>query len=274
MFMPELPEVETVKETLKKQILGEVIQKVDVYYDKIIIEPTCTLFQKRVIGQTVKDIKRRGKWLLFILNEDILLSHLRMEGRYYLKSEEEVPTKHVHVVFHFASGKALWYCDTRKFGRMYLYHQEEVMQKKPLCDLGLEPWDESLTPSYLKEKLKRKTIPIKTALLDQTIVVGCGNIYANEVLFLSKINPLKKANTLTNNELEILIQNIRSVLEKAIHLGGTTIRSYESSEGVHGRFQNVLFIHEKETCPNCHAKTIKIFVGGRGTYYCPKCQKK
>ncbi len=272
--MPELPEVETVKEVLKQQILNETIERVDIYYDKIIAYPTSTLFKGKVVGQKINAIKRRGKWLLFVLDEDILLSHLRMEGRYYIKEQKEIPSKHVHVVFTLSSGRELWYADTRKFGRMVLQNKEEVEKRAPLNALGLEPWDEALTPLYLKEKLKKKTIPIKTVLLDQSIVVGCGNIYANEVLFLGKVHPLRKANTLTKKELENLIQNIRLVLAKAIKLGGTTIRSYESSEGVHGRFQNALSIHEQEICPSCKEKVIKIFVGGRGTYYCPNCQKK
>lgn len=271
--MPELPEVETVKETLKQQILNETIEKVEIYYDKIITSPTSTIFKEKIVGQKINAIKRRGKWLLFVLDEDILLSHLRMEGRYYIKEQKEIPSKHVHVVFTLSSGRKLWYCDTRKFGRMVLQNKDEVEKRAPLNALGLEPWDEALTPFYLKEKLKKKTLPIKMVLLDQSIVVGCGNIYANEVLFLSKLHPLRKANTLTKKELENLIQTIRFVLTKAIELGGTTIRSYESSEGVHGRFQNELSIHEQEICPICKEKVIKIFVGGRGTYYCSNCQK-
>ena len=272
--MPELPEVETVKEALKQQILNETIEKVEIYYDNIIAYPTNFVFKEKIVGQKINAIQRRGKWLLFVLDEDVLLSHLRMEGKYYIKEQKEIPHKHVHVVFHLSSGRELWYCDTRKFGRMYLQNKEEVEKVKPLHELGLEPWDEAVTPLYLKEKLQKKTIPIKTVLLDQSIVVGCGNIYANEVLFLSKVNPLRKANLLTQKELKRLIENIRFVLSKAIELGGTTIRSYESREGVHGRFQNELSIHEQEFCPICKEKVAKIFIGGRGTYYCPKCQKK
>lgn len=272
--MPELPEVETVKEVLKRQVLNETINHVHVFYDKIVSYPTKSEFIKKIEGQTITAIERRGKWLLFILSEDILLSHLRMEGRYYLKEEKEIPTKHDHIVFSFASGRELWYRDTRKFGRMYLYEKENINEKKPLNELGLEPWDKALTPPYLKDKFSRKNIPIKTVLLDQSIVVGCGNIYADEVLFLSKIHPLTKANFLQEKELETLIESIKYILEKAIQLGGTTIKSYESSEGVHGRFQNELGIHGRKNCSVCGGEVIKIIVGGRGTYYCSNCQKE
>ena len=274
MYMPELPEVETVKETLKRQILNETIDHVTVYYEPIVAYPTAKEFMEQLKGQKIETIQRRGKWLLFILSNNILLSHLRMEGRYYLKDKKEIPTKHDHVVFSFSSGKELWYRDTRKFGRMYLYEKENINNKKPINELGLEPWDQALTPTYLKEKLKQKQIPIKTVLLDQSIVVGCGNIYADEVLFLSKIHPLTKANSLTEEKLAIVIQSIQTVLEKAIHLGGTTIKSYESSEGVHGRFQNELAIHGRDYCTVCKGEVTKITVGGRGTYYCTNCQKE
>lgn len=272
--MPELPEVETVKETLKRQILNETIDHVTVYYEPIVAYPTAKEFIEQLKGQKIKAIQRRGKWLLFMLSNNVLLSHLRMEGRYYLKDKKEIPTKHDHVVFSFSSGKELWYRDTRKFGRMYLYEKENINNKKPINELGLEPWDQALTPTYLKEKLKQKQIPIKTVLLDQSIVVGCGNIYADEVLFLSKIHPLTKANSLTEEKLAIVIQGIQTVLEKAIHLGGTTIKSYESSEGVHGRFQNELAIHRRDYCTVCKGEVTKITVGGRGTYYCTNCQKE
>lgn len=271
--MPELPEVETVKETLKRQILNRTIQKADIYWNNIIATPEVKVFQKQIQNQKIIDIKRRGKWLLFELNDYYLLSHLRMEGKYFLKKEEPL-SKHEHVIFHLDNGSQLRYHDTRKFGKMYLLDKKGVMDEKPLNELGLEPWDKELTAEYLKEKLKNKKLPIKTVLLDQSIIAGIGNIYDDEILFRSKINPQKQANQLKEKDLENIIINTKITLEKAITLGGTTIRSYTSSEGVHGRFQNELLIHTKEICPECGEKVTKIVVGGRGTYYCKKCQKK
>lgn len=268
--MPELPEVETVKETLKTQILNKRIINVDVYHDNIISYPTTSKFKQQLINQKINDIKRKGKWLMFELDDYYLLSHLRMEGKFFIKKDEPL-SKHQHVIFKFDDGLELRYQDTRKFGKMYLHNKKDVYDKKPLNELGKEPWE--LTIDYLKEKYKNKKLPIKSTLLDQKIITGLGNIYADEVLFLSKINPLKLTNSLNDEQLQSIIDNSKITLEKAIKLGGTTIRSYESSEGVHGRFQNELLVHTKDICPTCKSKIVKIKVGGRGTYYCPNCQK-
>ena len=273
--MPELPEVETVKETLKKIVIGKKIINVKVNYKNIIEFPSSDEFVKKIINETIIDMKRRGKWLMFELNNYFLLSHLRMEGRYFYKKRNEEHLKHEHVIFEFSDGNELRYIDTRKFGRMYLLNKEDIYNVKPLCELGLEPWDDNLTASYLKEKYKNKKLPIKTVILDQSIIVGIGNIYADEILFLSNIDPLKKASMLTEKELDNIIINTKKVLNEAIKDGGTTIKSYESSEGVHGRFQQNLLVHnrENEKCKKCSSIIIKTRIGGRSTYYCPTCQK-
>lgn len=270
--MPELPEVETVKETLKRQILGKKIKKVTIYYSGIIAAPSIEEFQKNIKNQTINDIKRRGKWLMFDLDAYYLLSHLRMEGKYYIKKSTDLLTKHQHVVFDLDDCE-LRYNDTRKFGKMYLLDKKNAYNEKPLNELGLEPWDDNLTSNYLINKFKNKKLPIKTLLLDQSIIVGLGNIYVDEVLFLSKINPFKKGYELNSKELDAIIKNTKTILEKAIELGGTTIRTYTSSEGVHGKFQNELLVHTKEICPVCKERIIKTRIGSRGTYYCPNCQK-
>jgi formamidopyrimidine-DNA glycosylase len=273
--MPELPEVETVKNSLKKELIGKRIIDVGVYYQKIIEYQTSDQFIKKIINQRINDLKRRGKWLVFVLDDYYLLSHLRMEGKYIFRDSSLKIGKHEHVSFSLDDNRQLRYQDTRKFGRMHLLEKDELYKKKPLCDLGLEPWDEKLTSQYLKEKYKNKKIPIKTVLLDQSIIVGIGNIYADEILFLSHINPYKKPNQLSDKELNSIIENTRSVLEQAIESGGTTIRSYESSEGVHGRFQQNLYVHnhEGDKCPKCKSNIVKDRIGGRSTYYCKKCQK-
>jgi formamidopyrimidine-DNA glycosylase len=271
--MPELPEVETVKNKLKNLVLNKKIIDVNVRYANIISYPKVEEFKQNLINQTIIDIKRRGKWLMFELNDYYLLSHLRMEGKYVIRDKNEEYNKHEHVEFVFSDNTTLRYKDTRKFGRMYLYKKDEVYDNKPLNELGLEPWDDKLTIDYLKEKLKNKKLPIKTLLLDQSIIVGLGNIYVDEVLFMSCINPLTKPDKLKDKDLENIIINCKTVLEHAIELGGTTIRTYESSEGVHGLFQNELLVHGKDICPKCNKKIEKIRVGGRGTYYCKNCQK-
>ena len=270
--MPELPEVETVKNTLKKQVLNKKIILSNIYWDNIIANPKPEEFKEKIKNQTINNILRRGKWLMFELDDYFLLSHLRMEGKYFIRNIGDERNKHEHVIFTFSDNTELRYHDTRKFGKMYLIEKDKVYDEKPLKDLGKEPWDETLTKEYLKEKLNKKEI--KTQLLDQSIIVGIGNIYVDEVLFLSKIHPETKGNELKEKDLENIIKYTRKTLEKAIELGGTTVKSYTSSEGVHGRFQNELLVHTKEICPTCNTKIEKITVGGRGTYYCPKCQKR
>ena len=270
--MPELPEVETVKNTLKKIILNKKIKCATIYWDNIIAFPKPEEFKEKIKNQKINDILRRGKWLMFELDDYFLLSHLRMEGKYFIRNKNDERNKHEHVLITFTDNTELRYHDTRKFGKMYLIKKEDVYKTKPLNELGLEPWDKTLTPKYLKEKLNKN--PIKTQLLDQNIITGIGNIYADEILFQSKINPLKEGNKLTNKNLDDIINYTKLTLEKAIKKGGTTIKSYTSAEGVHGLFQNELLVHTKEFCPICNSKIEKIKVGGRGTYYCSKCQKR
>lgn len=273
--MPELPEVETVKESLKRRVQNHKIVGVVLSYPKLIETPTSQEFVDSIVGETIHNLERRGKWILFELDHYYLLSHLRMEGRYLFRKKDDPMEKHEHISFILENGEELRYKDTRKFGRMHLLPKEKIWNLPPLVNLGLEPWDSQLTVSYLKDKLKPKNIPIKTSLLDQSIIAGIGNIYANEILFLSKINPLKASNQLTKQQLEKIIQTTRQVLGDAITKGGTTIRTYESSEGVHGQFQQNLFVHGKEgqPCLSCGTNIQKIIVGGRGTYFCSKCQK-
>lgn len=199
--MPELPEVETVKETLKRQILNKTITGCNIYYSNIIASPTPNKFKKLIVNNKINDIKRRGKWLIFDLDNYYLLSHLRMEGKYFYKDSNKELLKHEHIVFKLDDGKELRYHDTRKFGKMYLIKRNELNKCKPMLSLGLEPWDNNLNSKYLKDKYKNKKLPIKTVLLDQSIIAGIGNIYADEILFLSHINPHRKAYTITKKRM-------------------------------------------------------------------------
>ena len=272
--MPEKPEVITVCKTLEKRILGKTIVDCKVYWDNVVVGDKSD-FIKKIKGQTIEAMTTRGKWLVFFLRKDALLIHLRMEGRFYFRKKGEERSKHEHVVFTFEDGEEMRFHDVRKFGRMLLLPKREVFSLKPLKDLGYEFDDPSLTPEYLLEKWKKKRLPIKTVLLDQSIIAGIGNIYDDEILFWSQINPFQAANTLTKEDASNIIKNTKEVLQKAIQKGGTTIKSFESSEGVHGLFQNELAVHgkKKEVCPICGSPIEVTRIGGRGTYYCPKCQK-
>ena len=271
--MPELPEVETVKNGLIKKVKGRKILNCKVSWDSIIAYPGKNKFIEEIANQTINDITRRGKFLMFVLDDYYLISHLRMEGKYFIKEASEPLSKHDHVIFTLDNQKELRYNDTRKFGKMYLVKHDEL-NISPLAKLGKEPWDEELTVDYLKAKLNRK-LPIKTLLLDQSIITGIGNIYADEILFATNINPKTIGCDLTKKELSSIIENTKKILARAIELGGTTIHTYTAVDGITGRFQQELLVHGKKDlpCPNCQTKIVKITVNTRGTYYCPCCQK-
>ena len=272
--MPELAEVETVRNVLKKRILNKRIDKVKVLYEKM-FDSDLKEFKEILIGNEFKDILRVGKWLIFELNNHYLLSHLRMEGKYFIKNSDEEVQKHEHVIISFTDGSDLRYHDTRKFGRMKLVKKEDLWNTEEIKKQGKEPMDDTLDSTYLLDKFKGKRLPIKSVLLDQEIISGLGNIYADEVLYAAKIHPLKEARNLTIDECEKIVKESKRIILKAIEEGGTTIKSYTSSLGVIGNYQNFLKIHTKEgrVCELCHDKIKKIKVGGRSTYYCSNCQK-
>ena len=272
--MPEIAEVETVRKTLKNNIINKVIKDVNIIYPKI-IENNPREFIEKIKNQKINDIKRIGKWLIFILDDYALLSHLRMEGKYYLKNIKAPIEKHEHIIFTFKDNTDLRYHDTRKFGRMLLVDKDKIFETNEIKKQGIEPNDIKLTKEYLFSKINHKKVPIKTILLDQSVISGLGNIYANEVLYASGINPLRLGEEITINECQKIIDSTNEVISKAIEMGGTTIKSYTSSLGVTGRFQQYLKVHkrENEPCLNCQTKIVNKKVNGRSTYYCPKCQK-
>ncbi len=273
--MPELPEVETVRRTLEHFVTGKVIRDIDVYYEKIIRNVSIDEFKRTLIGKSINEISRYGKYLIFHLDDVRLISHLRMEGKYFIKELDAKKEKHEHIIFYFSDGSTMRYNDVRKFGTMDIVLKDELYTNSPLKKLGLEPFEEEMTASHLKSLIKHKSVAIKTALLDQSIIVGLGNIYVDEVLFLSKLHPTTPCNKLKNRDFDNLIENSVIVLNKAIKLGGTTIRSYTSSLGITGRFQNELNVHMRkdEDCEVCQTTIVKTKVNGRGTYFCPTCQK-
>lgn len=271
--MPELPEVETVRRTLLLKLKNKQIKELTILHENVFKDQNIKEVIKNIKNQTINNIERRGKWLKFILDDYYLLSHLRMEGKYLYRDINKTIEKHELVIFNIDNEFELRYKDVRKFGKMYLIPKNNP-KNSPLDSLGYEPWDENLNEEYLLKKYKNKTLPIKTLLLDQAIITGIGNIYADEILFLSKINPYKKGKDLTKKDCEKIIENTKIVLEKAIKEGGTTIRSYTSEEGVTGLFQNSLNVHKQEgkKCPNCKTIIVREKINGRSTYYCKKCQ--
>ncbi len=272
--MPELPEVETVVQVLKTLVLNRTFEDVHIYWDNIIAHPDVDTFSKQIKGQTIKDINRHGKYIIFRLTDMVLVSHLRMEGKYYVYDDKHDKNKHVHVIFDFEDGGQFHYHDTRKFGKMYLYPFGEPIEA--LKNVGYEPWDENLNGKYLKSLARTRKIPIKSFLLDQSVVAGIGNIYVNEILFETKIHPSTPSYRITIKQFDEIILATQDILERAIKDGGTTIRSYTDSLGVTGLFQQSLLVHAKEheACSVCGDTIIKIMVQQRGTYLCPTCQKR
>jgi len=268
--MPELPEVETVRRTLKNFIIGKEIREISVHYDKIIVGDA-KIFKKSLEGQTIRDIDRVGKYLIFILDSDAFISHLRMEGKYNIAETAKPLNKHEHITFHFSDDTQLRYQDTRKFGRLELVNKETYYQDLPLCKLGPEPWDAD--PKDIYSKIHKSSLPIKTLLLNQNILTGIGNIYANEICFRMEMHPKTPGKRVSKKRVEELVEVSKEILEKAIAQGGTTIHSFDAN-GITGLFQVQLKIHMQKVCPICNGEVTKEMVRGRGTYYCKRCQKR
>ncbi|MBG9732841.1 DNA-formamidopyrimidine glycosylase [Paenibacillus alvei] len=274
--MPELPEVETVKQTLNTLVAGKRIERVTVTLPRIIqrpleIEQFCDALQ----GHTIERVERRGKFLRILLDGLVLVSHLRMEGRYGVYKADEPVEKHTHVIFHFDDGTELRYKDVRQFGTMHLFVAGEEWELPPLHKLGVEPLSAEFTVERFAEAMRRRRSFIKPVLLNQHIVVGIGNIYVDEALFRAGIHPNRAADELTDEEYALLHRSIIDTLQEAVEAGGSSIKSYVNGQGEMGMFQHQLQMYGRqgEPCVRCGSIIEKSVVGGRGTHYCPKCQQ-
>lgn len=273
--MPELPEVENVRRTLKELVVGKTVQEVEIRWPNIIKKPEqAEQFADALTGEVIEDISRRGKFLIFSLTHYSLVSHLRMEGKYRLHRKGEEEELHTHVIFKFTDGTELHYRDVRKFGTMHLFAKGTELDDLPLSHLGPEPFSEEFTVDYMQSKLAKTERVIKAALLDQKLFVGLGNIYVDEALFRAGIHPERKAKSLNEEELLLLHKEIVATLKEAVEQGGSTIRSYVNSQGQLGTYQNTLFVYGRtgEACKNCGQQIEKRKTAGRGTHICPACQ--
>jgi formamidopyrimidine-DNA glycosylase len=275
--MPELPEVETVRRTLSNLLIGRRIIDVQARYEKIIKNTTIDEFRKSLYNQQCQKIDRIGKYLILIFTDVSIVAHLRMEGKFYFKLKSDPIEKHEHIIFVLDDGQEFRYHDTRKFGEMHLIHsikRSEIIANSPIFKLGKEPFDWIHDTEKFFQLICKRNTTIKAILLNQEVIAGLGNIYVDEVCFLSNIHPATVCKDLLIEDTNHLLKNAIVVLHKAIDLGGTTIRSYTSREGVHGRFQNELFVHSRvnEPCLKCGTIIQKTRVAGRGTYFCKKCQ--
>jgi len=269
--MPELPEVETIIHQLRPRLLGRRIVAAWVGWERIVDRPPAEVFCQRLRGQTFIAAKRRGKFLLFPLHGgETLLIHLRMTGSLLLHPGNVEPDRHTHAVLTLDDGQRLHYRDPRKFGRLYLVSDPQEV----VGGLGPEPLAPDFDAKALAARLAGRRARIKPLLLDQRILAGLGNIYADEALFRAGIHPLRSAQSLSADEIAQLHAAIRSVLQEAIRARGSTLRDYRTAEGEPGRFQERLrvFRREGEPCPRCGTPLARIRIGGRSTYFCPRCQ--
>ena len=274
--MPELPEVETIRRSLEEKISGLTITSVDIYLEKIVKEPTSVeVFKERVTGKRIEKLDRIGKYLLLHLSDGyVMVIHLRMTGRLLYVAQYEDVTKHTHLIFHVSNSYHLRFVDIRQFGTIYILKEDELKTIKGLAVLGPEPLSDNFTAGFLSEKLHKKAKKIKQVLLEQDVVSGLGNIYADEVLFEAGILPDRKANTLTENEINRLYQSIVEVIKEAICHRGTSFRDYVDGDGEKGDHQNHLKVYQKtnQPCSRCQCHIKKEKIAGRSSHFCPGCQ--
>ncbi len=274
--MPELPEVETVRSELSKELTSLKIVDVNFFYEKIIKTHTKEEMIKILKGKTIISVERIAKHLIFNLGEYVLISHLRMEGKYFvIEPKEKINLDQKHILFemNLSNGKILVYHDTRKFGTLHLLPSKEYKNLKPIISVGVEAW--SISEDELYKHLQKTSRKIKTVLLDQTIISGLGNIYVDEVLFDSKIHPERLANSISKKETKRIVVSSKEILTKAVKLKGTTISTFSYSKTEGGGFQEYLKVYSRngKECLNCKTTLSKIKVNGRGTHFCKTCQK-
>tara|TARA_A100000164_G_scaffold334762_1_gene326250 strand:+ start:2182 stop:3042 length:861 start_codon:yes stop_codon:yes gene_type:complete len=286
--MPELPEVEIVKQSLNKVIKSKTINKILVNNRNLRFKVPLD-FEKFLKKKIVIKTSRRSKYVIFELNnKTYFLIHLGMSGTLHLVyknynlntnlsfyKNKNLPGKHNHLIFFFKKFKII-YNDPRRFGFVKIIKNKQEMLNY-FSKLGPEPFSNSFNEKYLKSKFKNSIKNIKTFLLDQTLVSGIGNIYASEILFRSKINPLKQVKNLTQKELQRIILSTKFVLNYAINKGGSSIRDFKNILGSKGNYQKEFKVYERQNSicqiKGCKSKITKINISKRATYYCKKCQK-
>jgi formamidopyrimidine-DNA glycosylase len=267
--MPELPEVQTVVSTLRPRILGRQIQRVTLHRTDI-VAPMAIDLPKLLTKQVVTDLTRRGKRIVFTLGDgNRFYIHLGMSGRLTIETDEKPLEKHTHLVIQLSDAKEIRFRDPRRFGGIWWLGRED-----PGGTMGPEPLEVSI--DVLIEKLARTKRAIKNVLLDQTVLAGIGNIYADEALFESGIHPLARADKLDGEQARRLHAAIRKILRRAIKHKGSTLRDYVDAEGGKGAFQKLHRVYDRADlpCPTCKRPIKRIVLGGRSTHFCPNCQPR
>jgi formamidopyrimidine-DNA glycosylase len=265
--MPELPEVETIKNELAPHIIGRAVTGVTLFWEGIVRQPSVEEFCSRVIGQKITGVERRGKYLFFSLTSgESLIIHLKMTGSLLLKP----PDRFIRAIIHLDGGTQIYFRDPRKFGVMWLAKDKNAVASK----LGPEPLEADFTPQTLAQRLTKRTAPIKALLCDQSLVAGIGNMYADETLFLAGIHPLRSGKSLSPEDVKRLHHAIQRVLWAAIGNKGASVDTYFRPNGQIGtaHFQFRVAHRGGEPCPVCGTPLERIPVRNRGSYFCPRCQ--
>ncbi len=289
--MPELPEVEVVKRSLIKKVQNLIVKEVKINDGKLRYRID-KYNVKKIVGLRIKRIERRSKFLLFFFNKNIImLVHLGMTGKlffvnqknikfktsFYYNVENNNDHKHDRVVFSFNNNQKLIYNDVRKFGFIKFLNNKNINDNLHLNNLGPEPLEKEFNFIYFTKFIKNRNRVIKDILMDQNFVSGIGNIYASEILFLSKIKPIRKVKRLKSFEIQKIIKFTKKILKNSIKLGGSSIKDFSSSNGKKGSFQQHFNVYGKKDEPcsniNCKSKIIRSVISNRATFYCSKCQK-
>ncbi|WP_375326825.1 bifunctional DNA-formamidopyrimidine glycosylase/DNA-(apurinic or apyrimidinic site) lyase [Candidatus Tisiphia endosymbiont of Nemotelus uliginosus] len=272
--MPELPEVETLKRSLESTLVNNIIDRLEKRRDNIRYRLSNSLEQDVKAAKIIM-LRRRAKYLIIDLdNAYSIIIHLGMSGRLSIQSNDYSLQKHDHIIFYLRNDKKLVFNDSRRFGMIYTI-RTYLIETQFFHNIGLEPLSSNVSVTYLKEKFLKRNMPIKNLLMDNQIMVGIGNIYASESLFLAKIHPCKPSNTLTDEEINRLILAVQQVLTNSIAAGGTTLKDFVNGDNKAGYFQQQLQVYAryKQQCLYCNMIIEKIKQAGRTTFFCSGCQK-
>lgn len=274
--MPELPEVETIRRQLAPKVAGRVITAVEIALPRLIKYPDVVCFKREIVGKVIERLERRGKYLLFRLTDGMMLIiHLRMTGRLFYRAAEIARDAHTYIVFGLDNGFEIRYADSRTLGTIYLVTDAELPKIKGLIEMGPEPLTPAFDIAYFQKLLVNRKTKIKGLLLDQRLIGGLGNIYVDESLALAGIYPERRADSLSPEEILRLYHAVNKVIQEGIEHGGTSFRDYVDEEGKAGSHQLHLRVYgrRQEPCHICGTAIERKEVAGRGSYYCPKCQK-
>ncbi len=271
--MPELPEVETSRRGIEPHILNRTVTDV-IVRQKNLRWPIPATLKSQLVNQKIRQVERRGKYILLYTDAGTVILHLGMSGSLRILKQSVPPEKHDHFDIFFSNNKLLRLRDPRRFGAV-LWTKKDPLKHKLLCDLGPEPLSNDFTAEYLFAISRKRSVAIKTLLMNSHIVVGVGNIYANESLFSAGINPKRAASKISLNRYQQLVNSVKSILQLSIEQGGTTLRDFTQEDGKPGYFQQTLAVYGRtsEPCPVCGKPIKKISQAQRSTFYCSHCQK-